>query len=178
MPQKRNPDVVELLRGRARELRSLRGLHAELAGGLPGSYHRDHQLLKAPAVAFVRSLDAALDISARVVGALQFQRERAAAAVDDTLYATHVAYRRVAEGESFRDAYRAVAAQVLAGTLTVDRDALSASHTGSARDLGLAAIAAEAETLMAGFRARAARIDAATTSVFDFEPPFDLPGTP
>jgi len=178
MPQKRNPDVVELLRGRARELRSLRGLHAELAGGLPGSYHRDHQLLKAPAVAFVRSLDAALDISARVVGALQFQRERAAAAVDDTLYATHVAYRRVAEGESFRDAYRAVAAQVLAGTLAVDRDALSASHTGAARELGLDAIAAEAETLMAGFRARAARIDAATTSVFDLEPPFDLPGTP
>lgn len=172
MPQKRNPDVVELLRGRARELRGLRALHADLAGGLPGSYHRDHQLLKAPAVAFVRSLDASLDIAARVVAALQFEPDRAAAAVDDTLYATHVAYRRVADGESFRDAYRAVAAQVLGGTLSVDREALSASHTGSARELGLAAIAAEAAALMADFHARAARLEAATSTIFD------LPGTP
>jgi len=46
MPQKRNPDVVELARGRCRELRGYALIVQELAGGLPSNYHRDLQLLK------------------------------------------------------------------------------------------------------------------------------------
>jgi argininosuccinate lyase len=48
MPQKRNPDVIELARGRCRELRGLAMQIDQLAAGLPSSYHRDSQLLKAP----------------------------------------------------------------------------------------------------------------------------------
>ena len=60
MPQKRNPDVLELARGRCRELRGLTGLLSHLAGGLPSSYHRDHQLLKAPLLEITRERRAAL----------------------------------------------------------------------------------------------------------------------
>ena len=50
MPQKRNPDALELARARCRELRGLAGLLGHLSGGLPSSYHRDQQFLKAPFV--------------------------------------------------------------------------------------------------------------------------------
>ncbi|MCB1598628.1 MAG: argininosuccinate lyase, partial [Xanthomonadales bacterium] len=43
MPQKRNPDVLELARGRCRELRGIAEWHRQIVTGVPGSYHRDFQ---------------------------------------------------------------------------------------------------------------------------------------
>ena len=51
MPQKRNPDVLELARGRCRELRGIADWHRQIVSGLPGSYHRDFQLHKRPLLA-------------------------------------------------------------------------------------------------------------------------------
>nr|WP_225937465.1 argininosuccinate lyase [Myxococcus sp. RHSTA-1-4] len=137
MPQKKNPDVVELARGRCRELRGLAHQVEAVAGGLPSSYHRDFQLLKRPTLAALSSMKELLVVLARLVPALQIQADAAARASDDTLYAAHHAYALVAQGLPFRDAYRQVGREIADGTFRPDRGALTATHLGGAGNLGL-----------------------------------------
>ncbi|MDE2274460.1 MAG: argininosuccinate lyase, partial [Gammaproteobacteria bacterium] len=137
MPQKRNPDVVELARGRCRELRGYAAMIQELAAGLPSSYHRDMQLLKRPLFAVIDTAQEWLDLLIRLVPALQVNVGRAAAACSDELYATHAAYQRVQHGVPFRDAYQQVAQQIADGSFDPDRAALNATHFGGAGNLGL-----------------------------------------
>lgn len=137
MPQKRNPDVVELARGRCRELRGYALAVQELAGGLPSNYHRDLQLLKKPLFGALDTASEWLDVLIRLVPALQVNAERAAAACSDELYATHAAYQRVQQGVPFRDAYQQVAQQLDDGSFDPDRAALTATHLGGAGNPGL-----------------------------------------
>src|SRR3954454_1439351 len=80
MPQKRNPDVLELARGRCRELRGLAALLAQIAGGLPSSYHRDQQLLKAPFFETVAKGQQLFEIVARLIPSLEINEKASAAA--------------------------------------------------------------------------------------------------
>jgi argininosuccinate lyase len=137
MPQKKNPDVVELARARCRELRGLARQVEEVAGGLPSSYHRDFQLLKRPTLAALGSMRELLDVLTRLVPALQLRAEAAARACDDTLYAAHQAFVLVGRGLPFRDAYREVARQLGDGTFHPNRAALTATHLGGAGNLAL-----------------------------------------
>ncbi len=137
MPQKKNPDVVELARGRCRELRGLVHQVEAVAGGLPSSYHRDFQLLKRPTLAALTSMQELLVVLARLVPALQVKADAAARACDDSLYAAHHAYGLVARGLPFRDAYRQVGREIADGTFLPDRGALTATHLGGAGNLGL-----------------------------------------
>jgi argininosuccinate lyase len=107
MPQKRNPDVLELLRAHARGVVSDRAALLDVLRDLPSGYHRDFQLIKPPlfrahdrasdALALVPSLVAALELDA---DALQ------QAVADPALRATERALERVRAGVPFRDAYR------------------------------------------------------------------------
>ena len=145
MPQKRNPDVVELARGRCRELRGYALAVQELAGGLPSNYHRDLQLLKKPLFAALDTAQDWLDVLTRLVPALQVNAEHAAAACSDELYATHAAYQRVQQGVPFRDAYRQIAQQIADGSFDPDRAALVATHLGGAGNPGLQMIEAQVQ---------------------------------
>jgi argininosuccinate lyase len=108
MPQKRNPDLFELVRGRTAT--ALACLYEALAvtAKLPSGYHRDLQLLKAP---LFRGIDLARDTFAIVATGLagvRFVAERIQ--LDPSLRAAEEAYRLVLEqGLSFREAYRQVA---------------------------------------------------------------------
>ena len=110
MPQKRNPDVFELVRGRTATAQAC--LHEALAitAKLPSGYHRDLQLLKAP---LFRGLDLArdtLDIMAAALSGVRFRADRIR--LPPELGATEEAYRLVLEqGLPFRDAYQRVAAR-------------------------------------------------------------------
>ncbi len=116
MPQKRNPDVLELARGRCRELRGLSGLLAELAGGLPSSYHRDHQLLKAPLLEITAKGAELFAVLAHLLPGLEIDEHACAAACTAELHAANNACRLAAEGMPFRDAYATVARQLQDGT--------------------------------------------------------------
>jgi len=108
MPQKRNPDVFELVRGRSATavacLHEILGVTAKLTSG----YHRDLQLIKAP---LFRAIDLAHDtarITAHALAAVHFRPDRIRLGED--LFATEEAYRLVQEeGLTFREAYRKVA---------------------------------------------------------------------
>jgi argininosuccinate lyase len=113
MPQKRNPDVAELLRASARRVRSAQREIEDISGGLPGGYHRDLQHTKAP---LARGLDAgrtALQIAAHLAAGLAPRP----ATMDEELYATAEAFRRAREsGRPFREVYRDVGLEVKGGT--------------------------------------------------------------
>jgi len=117
MPQKLNPDVAELVRGKAgAALGRLAGLLTTVKG-LPLAYNRDLQEDKPPVFAARRDLRLSLDALAVLVGELTFDRGRlAAACADPLLHATDVAEQLVSEGVPFRDAHERVATSVRAGT--------------------------------------------------------------
>jgi argininosuccinate lyase len=117
MPQKLNPDVAELARGKAgTAIGRLTGLLATVKS-LPLAYDRDLQEDKPPVFAARKDVAGALGALGALVGGLELDRGRlAAAASDPLLLATDAAEALVAEGVPFRDAHEQVAAQVRAGT--------------------------------------------------------------
>jgi argininosuccinate lyase len=118
MPQKKNPDIAELLRGRTgRSLGSLVAL-ATVLKGLPLAYDRDLQEDKTALFAAVDGALDSLDAAALVVNHLEFDRQRlASAAGDPGLLATDVAEQLVASGTPFRAAHEKVGRQVRDGQL-------------------------------------------------------------
>jgi len=110
MPQKRNPDVLELLRASSATTQACLDESLMITAKLPSGYHRDLQRLKSP---LFRSIDLAIDsvdIMAYVLEGLKFQPDNIK--LDDGIFATAEAYRLVREeGIPFRDAYRKVAKQ-------------------------------------------------------------------
>jgi argininosuccinate lyase len=117
MPQKLNPDIAELARGKAgTAIGRLTGLLATIKS-LPLAYDRDLQEDKPPVFAARRDVAGALAALRVLVQGLTFDYGRlAAAASDPLLRATDAAEALVAEGVPFRDAHERVAAQVRAGT--------------------------------------------------------------
>ena len=119
MPQKRNPDVVELLRGRAGRVRGACDELSWVSAKLPSSYHRDLQYTKEPFLRGAAETAAILQMAGLVIEGLQFDAARMSAALGAELYATYEANRLVAKGSAFRDAYRETAKLVEANALDV-----------------------------------------------------------
>jgi argininosuccinate lyase len=117
MPQKLNPDVAELVRGKAgTAIGRLTGLLATVKG-LPLAYDRDLQEDKAPVFAARRDVRLALQAMTVLVSGLEANRERLAEAVaDPLLLATDVAEELVKGGVPFREAHEQVAASVRDGS--------------------------------------------------------------
>jgi argininosuccinate lyase len=117
MPQKLNPDVAELARGKAgTAIGRLTGLLATVKS-LALAYDRDLQEDKPPVFAARKDVAGALGALSVLVAGLEFNRERlAAASADPLLRATDAAEALVADGLPFRDAHERVASQVRDGT--------------------------------------------------------------
>jgi argininosuccinate lyase len=111
MPQKRNPDVFELLRGRSATAQACLVEALGIVAKLPSGYQRDLQLLKAP---LFRGIDLALAstaILAPAIGAMAFVPERIT--LDPAIHAAERANAMVVrEGIPFREAYRRVGAEL------------------------------------------------------------------
>ena len=111
MPQKRNPDVFELIRGRSATAQACLLEALAICAKLPSGYQRDLQLLKFP---LFRAIDLALETLGILPGALDalsFRTERIR--LDPAIHAAEEANRLVVrEGIPFREAYRRVAAKL------------------------------------------------------------------
>ena len=107
MPNKRNPDLAELLRAACA---TIGGCLAELqqAVGLPSGYHRDLQVTKPALVRAVRTTLEAVALVPMVIRTTEFRLDRMRAAIDPTMLATDRAVELAAGGMAFRDAYRRV----------------------------------------------------------------------
>ena len=108
MPQKRNPDALELARGSAaRMLGDLTALLATLKG-LPTSYNKDLQDDKRTLFDAVDTLLLVLPAVAGALAECSFRTERMRAALSSTMMATDLADYLVRKGATFRDAHGAV----------------------------------------------------------------------
>ncbi len=111
MPQKRNPDVAELVRGKAgRVIGDLTALLTTLKG-LPLTYDRDLQEDKGPVLDAAATVGASLDAMTTLLPRLVFGKARLAEASSDLeLYATDLAEGLVSQGVPFRTAHETVGA--------------------------------------------------------------------
>jgi len=108
MPQKRNPDALELARGSgARCLGDLTTLLATLKG-LPSGYNKDLQDDKRALFGAVDLMLLVLPAVAGTLGELTFDRKRMNSALSSTMMATDLADYLVGKGATFRDAHEAV----------------------------------------------------------------------
>ncbi len=108
MPQKRNPDVLELVRGASATALACLNESLLVTAKLPSGYHRDLQRLKPP---LFRGIDLAIetiDIMAYLISGVSFVADNIR--LDDGIHAAAEAYELVrSEGIPFREAYRRVA---------------------------------------------------------------------
>ncbi|MDZ4731510.1 MAG: argininosuccinate lyase [Xanthomonadales bacterium] len=105
MPNKRNPDVVELLRGQAAVVE---GAIVEIQAllSLPSGYQRDLQLTKPALIRGMESVLQSLRITPALIAGLEFNAANMRTAITPELFATDIAILKAAAGVPFRDAYR------------------------------------------------------------------------
>jgi len=169
MPQKRNPDVVELARGRCRELRGHAAMIGVLASGLPSNYHRDLQLLKKPLFAAVEGVQSWLSVLTALVPALQVDAARAAALCSDEIYAAQEATRLARDGLPFRQAYQEVAQRIAKGAFNPDHGSLASTHLGGTGNPGLEIVAAELKRVQDWLSSTRAYLDRCEAAVWGKE---------
>jgi argininosuccinate lyase len=105
MPQKKNPDVFELTRGKAGTMIGLlTGLMSTLKG-LPSTYDKDLQEDKAPVFQATDTLLSILPVMAAALQTITVKPERMRGAIDSTMMATDLADYLVAKGVPFREAH-------------------------------------------------------------------------
>jgi argininosuccinate lyase len=108
MPQKKNPDVLELVRANYHVVLGYEMQVKSLIGNLISGYHRDFQLLKEPVMKSLEILLETVSILTLVFENLTVNEEQCKKAMTDELFATEKVYELVKKGMSFREAYRSV----------------------------------------------------------------------
>ena len=138
MPNKRNPDVVELLRASYATVAAAR-CEIEQLLSLPSGYQRDLQFSKGSLFHGVTHGLAALELLPDLLARMQWNEAAMRAAIEPAMYATDVAIEQAAAGVPFRDAYRAAAqAATAAGQGRTPESSLAArTSPGAGSDLHL-----------------------------------------
>lgn len=108
MPQKRNPDSLELLRGKSGRLTGNLVALLTVLKGMPAAYNKDLQEDKEPLFDSVDTLLAALPVATGVVQTLSIDPQRMQAALGDELLATDLAEYLVRRGVPFRQGHELV----------------------------------------------------------------------
>ncbi len=122
MPQKKNPDAAELLRGKAPRVAASLQTMLGVLHALPLAYAKDLQEDKEALFDAVDTVETCLEAAQRLLAGLRFDRERLAeAAADEFLAATDVADLLVRKGMPFREAHGVVGSLV--------REALASGRT-------------------------------------------------
>jgi argininosuccinate lyase len=150
MPHKKNPDVLELLRGRCNRLTTVSSELASVTGNLISGYHRDFQILKEILHPALEELKNCLGMMYYVVENMKLNKD---ILNDDTyqyIYSVEEVNRKVMEGIPFRDAYREVASEIDRGRYRPGRDH-AYTHLGSIGNPGLEEIKVKLDSAFEGF---------------------------
>ena len=111
MPQKRNPDVLELLRSRAGVVDGWATQCRSVLRNLPSGYNRDLQDTKEPLLRGLLAMEDSVAVATTVIDGLVPHREKMRAALNHEVFATDYAYELVESGVPFREAYRRAASE-------------------------------------------------------------------
>lgn len=105
MPQKRNYDVFEIMRGNTKVYHSLQQQIQDIILGIGGGYQRDLQLTKRPFINALEICKQTVDLLTLMVPKIIVNKDKLAKAMTDDLFVTNKVYDLVNNGMSFRDAY-------------------------------------------------------------------------
>ncbi len=138
MPQKRNPDLMELVRGRTHTVLALQQQICGIIAGLPSGYNIDFQETKGPMIRAFDMVNDALAICTLTVRKTTVNEAALRAACTPELFATDAAYHLVQQGTPFRDAYRTIA-RIAHDLPPMDLDVAlhERTHVGASGNLGL-----------------------------------------
>jgi len=138
MPQKRNPDALELMRSRAASVGAWSQQVKTIIRSLPSGYNRDYQDTKEPTLRGADTLMSMIAVTALTVSKLKVNEAALIQAFDPGIFATDAAIALVAEGMSFRDAYREVATHPAKYSAGGPREAIeNRTSSGTAGNLRL-----------------------------------------
>jgi argininosuccinate lyase len=112
MPQKRNPDVFELIRARSNVIQTLPNEIAILTSNLPSGYNRDLQLLKQLIFDAFDELRRCFEIMLLMLNNIKVRKNITDNPLYNTIFSTEEVNRLVKQGIPFRDAYKAVSDMV------------------------------------------------------------------
>ena len=109
MPQKNNPDVLELLRAKYNNVRSYESEVLNITSNLPSGFHRDFQLTKEPTMKAIETTLDCIKMITMLINELVVNEKRCDEALSEEIYATEKAYKLVEKGVPFRSAYKIIA---------------------------------------------------------------------
>ena len=136
MPQKYNPDVLELVRSKTAQVLGLATGALSMLHALPGGYNRDLQDTKGPYMKGIAITRTTLRILAKMVRGLAIDETALRAGFSPGVFATDAALRQVAAGVPWREAYHDVRDH-LERLSTEDPDAAVAAKTHAGATAGL-----------------------------------------
>lgn len=105
MPQKKNYDVFEIMRGNTKVFCSYQSQIQGIISSLGSGYNRDLQLTKKPFVEGINLCQNTIEIMAEIVTVLKINKTVLQKAMTEDLFATDEVYKLVKKGKNFRDAY-------------------------------------------------------------------------
>ena len=144
MPQKKNPDGLELMRAKSATISSYAMNVKQVVRSLPSGYNRDFQETKEPYMNGLELAAQCIDIMELTFGRLHVNRDRLEQGFTPEIYATDAAIEMVSGGASFRDAYKEVGLNLEAlGTRDPAEVNTSRTSTGTAGNLNLGAAESE-----------------------------------
>jgi len=108
MPQKKNPDVLELLRAKYHIVVSYEVQIKNIISNLLSGYNRDLQLTKEPTMKGLEITKQSLSIMTSIFTNLKGNKENCSRALTEDVYATEKVYELVQRGTPFRDAYKTI----------------------------------------------------------------------
>lgn len=147
MPNKRNPDLAELLRA---SCATVAGAMAELQQvlSLPSGYHRDLQLTKAPLIRAVKTTIQTLSLVPMLITESKFDTQRLRECIDPSMLATDRAVEHAIAGIPFREAYQLVANDLQRNTpIDIDASIRSRTSPGACANLMLDDLQARIDTI-------------------------------
>ncbi|MCX7590285.1 MAG: argininosuccinate lyase [Kiritimatiellae bacterium] len=159
MPQKKNPDVLELIRARAHRVHAAALAVAAICSGLPSGYNRDVQETKEPLVEGLATTRAAVRVMTKLLGSMQVCERALRAAFTPQVFAADRALELVAGGMAFRDAYVYVKKHLDEEVQSTDPDRAVAAkrHEGAPAGLDLKMLQRRAGLALRTIRAQRRR---------------------
>ncbi len=112
MPQKKNLDIMELVRAKTHTVIQYGQVIASLSAGLPSGYNADFAETKGPFMAAIETTEKSLDITNLTINSISPKVNNLIKACTPEIMATHTAYQLVKNGLPFREAYQKVASSL------------------------------------------------------------------
>ena len=150
MPQKKNPDVLELVRAKSSKVDSNLFLIKSITTKLQSGYNRDLQLTKEPLMESFEIALSTLKVFKIIIKGMEIDTKKCIEACTQELFATEQAYELVKKGVPFREAYQKVSNNLKnVPKINPVNNIVSKKHLGATRNLGLYKLKSKINTLNA-----------------------------